>query len=63
MFIGGLLVHAAKELAGIAEAMGKTEDAAKYTIVAEAAKMDAVVREHGWDGDWFRRAYDDFMAR
>ncbi len=22
--------------------------------------MDAAVREHGWDGEWFRRAYDDF---
>jgi cellobiose phosphorylase len=22
--------------------------------------MKAAVREHGWDGDWFLRAYDDF---
>ena len=56
VFIGGLVVHAAKELAGIAEAVGKSGDAAKYSEIA--ADMDAVVREHGWDGEWFRRAYD-----
>ena len=22
--------------------------------------MEAVIWEHGWDGAWFRRAYDDF---
>ena len=22
--------------------------------------MEAAVLEHGWDGEWFRRAYDDF---
>lgn len=58
VFVGGLLVHSARELAGIAEAMGKTDDAAKYHKVA--SDMDAVVREHGWDGDWFRRAYDAY---
>jgi cellobiose phosphorylase len=26
----------------------------------EATKMEAVVLEHGWDGEWFLRAYDDF---
>ena len=32
-------------------------------ILAEAAKMEAVIREHGWDGEWFLRAYDDFGAK
>ena len=25
--------------------------------------MDQVVRQHGWDGEWFLRAYDDFGAK
>ena len=58
VFIAGLMVHSSKELAGIAEAAGKPDEAAHYTRVA--ADMDATVREHGWDGEWFIRAYDDF---
>ena len=26
----------------------------------QAAKMETVIWQHGWDGEWFRRAYDDF---
>ena len=36
---------------------GRTRPSA---ICDEAAKMDATVHEHGWDGEWFLRAYDDF---
>jgi cellobiose phosphorylase len=25
--------------------------------------MEAVINEHGWDGEWFLRAYDDFGAK
>jgi cellobiose phosphorylase len=25
--------------------------------------MDQVIRKHGWDGEWFLRAYDDFSAK
>ena len=42
----------------IAEVRGNGADAAKYRAIA--ADMDKTVREHGWDGDWFVRAYDDF---
>ncbi len=58
VFIAGLFVLAAKELAAIADARGAVEDA--ETCRAAAAKMDETVRAHGWDGDWFLRAYDDF---
>ncbi len=58
VFIGGLFVLAAEELAQIAERRGQTDEAKSYR--ADAAKMDAAVREHGWDGEWFRRAYDYF---
>lgn len=58
VFIAGLFVLAAKELASIAEARSNTEEAAGYR--AEAEKMTGAITEHGWDGAWFRRAYDYF---
>lgn len=58
VFIAGLFVLAAKELAGLAEHRGLTEEAESYRTYAE--KMTGTVTEHGWDGAWFRRAYDFF---
>jgi len=58
VFIAGLFVLAADDLATIAERAGRTEDAETYR--AARAEMDAAVSEHGWDGAWFRRAYDYF---
>jgi cellobiose phosphorylase len=58
VFIGGLFVLAAKELAAIAGRRGLAADA--ETCRAEAARMEETVRKHGWDGEWFLRAYDDF---
>ena len=56
VFIAGLFVLAARELAPIAERRG-LEDDAKHWLDA-ASRMEACVDEHGWDGDWFLRAYD-----
>jgi len=50
-------VLAARELAAIAAWRGLEEDAQRY--VGEASGMEAVLLEHGWDGNWFLRAYDD----
>jgi cellobiose phosphorylase len=58
VFIAALFVLAAAEIAEITRRYGNPEDADRYR--AEAAKMEATVREHGWDGEWFLRAYDDF---
>jgi cellobiose phosphorylase len=58
VFIAGLFVAAAKELADIAVSRGRQAEAGSYRT--EAARMEKVVREHGWDGKWFLRAYDDF---
>jgi cellobiose phosphorylase len=57
VFIAGLFVLAARELAAIARWRGLEEEA--HTYEAEAARMETGVLEHGWDGDWFLRAYDD----
>ncbi|GIF01058.1 GH36-type glycosyl hydrolase domain-containing protein [Paractinoplanes rishiriensis] len=56
VFIAGQFVLAAKELAAIAELRALDGEAAEYRAAAE--KMTGVILEHGWDGAWFRRAYD-----
>jgi len=58
VFIAGLFVLAAHELAELAEQRGRDQEAAGYLQAADL--MEAVVRKHGWDGSWFVRAYDDF---
>jgi len=58
VFIGGLFVLAAKELAAIARHSGHADEAPDY--LAEGARMEETVCRHGWDGEWFLRAYDDF---
>jgi cellobiose phosphorylase len=54
VFIGGLFVLAADELGQIADRFRDGGDVHRQT----ASEMDAAVRAHGWDGEWFRRAYD-----
>jgi cellobiose phosphorylase len=58
VFIAGLFVLSADELAALAERRGLPAEAAQYR--REAAAMQKVIWEHGWDGAWFKRAYDDF---
>jgi cellobiose phosphorylase len=58
VFIAGMFVLAAKELAAIARERGLADEAQRYHD--EAAEMEAAILEHGWDGEWFLRAYDDF---
>jgi len=73
VFIAGLFVLAAKEMAQIAnQQISKSANqqiAIRHSPFAicnsqfymEAAeRMEATIREHGWDGEWFVRAYDDF---
>jgi cellobiose phosphorylase len=58
VFIAGLFVLAAKELARIARHRKLNKEADQ--CLAEAAKMEKVIFKHGWDGQWFVRAYNDF---
>ena len=58
VFIAGLFVLSAGELADMAERSGQGVDAQLYR--REAQKMEEVIWQAGWDGEWFRRAYDDF---
>jgi len=58
VFIAGLFVRASRELAAIACHQGHPDDAKRFLAAAE--KMEQTVKEHGWDGEWFLRAYDSF---
>lgn len=58
VFIGGLYCLAAREMADIACWLGREEESA--AILERVTAMAATVAEHGWDGDWFLRAYDAF---
>jgi cellobiose phosphorylase len=53
-----LFVLAAKEMISIAEHLGKADEMEAYSAAKQ--KMEKAVWSAGWDGEWFRRAYDDF---
>ncbi|MBU0492585.1 MAG: glycosyl transferase [Chloroflexi bacterium] len=56
VFIAGLFVLAAREMADIMRHIGRTAEAETYE--RHAQDMAQVALEHGWDGEWFLRAYD-----
>ncbi|MCU0489839.1 MAG: glycosyl transferase [Anaerolineales bacterium] len=61
VFIGGLFVLAAHEMADLtsrASMVAQKKPADFYR--AEASRMAETCLGPGWDGEWFRRAYDDF---
>ena len=58
VFIAGLFVLAAKEMAEITATLGKKAEADAVLIFAE--EMENAIWGAGWDGSWFRRAYDNF---
>jgi cellobiose phosphorylase len=70
VLIAGLFVLAAKEMGALVNHVGsqvskiaQTFDVQPSTFYLEAAaKMERVIWEAGWDGEWFRRAYDNFGA-
>jgi len=56
IFIAGMFVSVAPDYAYLAAKMGQADEAKRAD--AESAKMTDVVLKHGWDGEWFLRAYD-----
>jgi cellobiose phosphorylase len=57
VFIAGLFVLAARELAEIALRRGWLLKSREY--LHAAGRMEETVLAQGWDGEWFLRAYDD----
>ncbi|MFT7560192.1 MAG: cellobiose phosphorylase, partial [Flavobacteriales bacterium] len=58
LMIAGLFVLYGKELVRLCKQIGKDDDAVEYQ--GHVDTMIANVKEHGWDGDWYLRAYDYF---
>ncbi|MEJ2756967.1 MAG: glycosyl transferase, partial [Anaerolineales bacterium] len=58
VFIAGQFILAARELTEIASYLKKDQD--KEELLQSIREMEDAVWKAGWDGNWFRRAYDDF---
>ncbi|RME84183.1 MAG: glycosyl transferase [Caldilineae bacterium] len=56
IFIAGLFVLAAREMAAIARHELIYTDAESWEQAA--SEMEQAIAAHGWDGNWFLRAYD-----
>ncbi len=56
LMIAGLFVCEGKDYAELLRHLGK--DAAP--VEAAVSQMEQAIRKHGWDGEWFLRAYDYF---
>ena len=57
LMIAGLYVAEGKDFA---ELLARVGDASAPDVLLSVAAMEKAVREHGWDGEWFLRAYDYF---
>ncbi len=58
VLIAGLFVLTAREMSALAGRRGDGAGSAEY--LENARRMEETILKHGWDGEWFRRAYDDF---
>ena len=58
VFIAGMFVKYGGEYAALLDRIGLDEEAAE--IRKAIADMEKAVLQHGWDGEWFLRAYDAF---
>ncbi|MDR2599330.1 MAG: glycosyl transferase [Oscillospiraceae bacterium] len=56
VFIAGMFVFYGKMYAELCEKRGETAEAAKARTAIQ--EMNDTVLKHGWDGQWFIRAYD-----
>jgi cellobiose phosphorylase len=56
LMIAGLFVVYGREYVELCKALDKTEEAARAQKHVDA--MAQAIKAHGWDGDWFLRAYD-----
>ena len=58
VMIAGLFVVYGREFTALCRQIGKTDEALQAQQHIDA--MEKTVKEHGWDGEWFLRAYDYF---
>ena len=58
VFIGAMFVLYGAEYAKLCDVIGRKDECEKALI--SVAEMKNAVEQHGWDGEWFLRAYDYF---
>ena len=58
VMIAGMFVYIGKEYEVLMDKIGNKAEAKRAGL--EVDKMKTVIMEHGFDGEWFLRAYDDF---
>jgi cellobiose phosphorylase len=58
LMIAGLFVVCGKDYVELCRYLGKTEEAERAQRLVD--NMVEAVKKHGWDGDWYLRAYDFF---
>ena len=58
VFIAGMFVKYGREYAQLCEKTGRAGEAEE--IRDAVREVEEAVLSHGWDGEWFRRAYDAF---
>ncbi len=58
VFIAGMFVKYGKEYAELVTRLGLADDA--KDVLSAVREIETAVLTHGWDGAWFRRAYDAF---
>lgn len=58
VMIAGMFTYIGDEYGKLMEKVGSHQEATR--AFDEVDKMRGVIMEHGWDGKWFLRAYDDF---
>ena len=58
VFIAGMFVKYGKEYAELVTRLGLADEA--KDVLSAVREIETAVLTHGWDGAWFRRAYDAF---
>ena len=58
VFIAGMFVKYGREYADLCGLMGLAEEAS--SVQTEVSQMERAILDAGWDGAWFRRAYDAY---
>ncbi len=58
LMIAGMFILYGNDYADLLNQLGRKDEA--KNVLAEVDKMNNVIAEHGWDGEWFMRAYDFF---
>lgn len=61
VLIAGMFIYIGREFAAICRRVGRTHLAEEVRKKLEA--MEKAVLDHGWDGNWYLRAYDDTGAK